>query len=264
MELSGAACGELSDYTVELTPAAGGLQADSRILKIKERITKMWPRDSFAAFGIVCALTVCIHAQAADGEDPGVAGMLQEVVVTAQKRSENINDVGMSIAAVGGDSLTKLGVVDVSQFTKITPGFSYQNSVYGTPTYTIRGIGYNDFSMGAEPTVTVYQDQVPLPYPVMTRGAALDVERVEVLKGPQGTLFGENSTGGAVNFIVAKPTSTFHAGADLSYGRFNDTILSGFVSGPLADTLTARLAISHEGASGWQRSSFLMRFLRSR
>ena len=111
----------------------------------------MWPRNSFAAFGIVCALTVGIHAQAEDGENPGVAGMLQEVVVTAQKRSENINDVGMSIAAVGGDSLTKLGVVDVSQFTKITPGFNYQNSVYCTPTYTIRGIGYNDFPMGAEP-----------------------------------------------------------------------------------------------------------------
>ena len=76
---------------------------------------------------------------------------LEEIVVTAQKRSENINDVGMSIAAVGGDSLTKLGVVDVSQFTKITPGFNYQNSVYCTPTYTIRGIGYNDFPMGAEP-----------------------------------------------------------------------------------------------------------------
>jgi iron complex outermembrane recepter protein len=217
-------------------------------------VVKMWPRNCFAAFGVVCALTVGIHARAEDGENPGGAGMLQEIVVTAQKRSENINDVGMSITAVGGDSLTKLGVVDLSQFTKITPGFSYQNSVYGTPTYTIRGIGYNDFSMGAEPTVTAYQDQVPLPYPVMTRGAALDIERVEVLKGPQGTLFGENSTGGAVNFIAAKPTSTFHAGADLSYGRFNDAILSGFVSGPLTDALTARLAISHEGANGWQYS----------
>jgi outer membrane receptor protein involved in Fe transport len=88
----------------------------------------------------------------------------------------------------------------------------------------------------------------------MAEGAMLDLDRVEVLKGPQGTLFGENSTGGAINYIAAKPTEALKAGGDLSYGRFNDVDLQGFISGPIADTVTARLAVRHESADGWQRS----------
>ncbi|MEP6868336.1 MAG: TonB-dependent receptor, partial [Novosphingobium sp.] len=90
------------------------------------------------------------------------------------------------------------------------------------------------------------------PFSVMSMGSTLDLERVEVLKGPQGTLFGSNSTAGAINFIAAKPTDAFKAGADLSYGRFNDVIVGGFLSGPLSNTVRARVAISHEGSGAWQ------------
>src|SRR3546814_17171743 len=75
----------------------------------------------------------------------------------------------------------------------------------------------------------------------MTRGATLDLERVEALKGPQGTLFGQNSTGGAINYIAAKPTDTLKTGFDLSFGRFNELVVGGFVSGPITDTVRARL-----------------------
>jgi len=108
--------------------------------------------------------------------------------------------------------------------------------------------------LAATPTVTVYVDEVPLPFSHMTQFAGLDVERVEVLKGPQGTLYGENADGGAINFIAAKPSSTLQAGVDASYGRFNDVDLQGFVSGPLTSTMSARLSAHHEGASGWQNS----------
>jgi outer membrane receptor protein involved in Fe transport len=86
----------------------------------------------------------------------------------------------------------------------------------------------------------------------MSRGAVLDLERVEVLKGPQGTLFGENSTGGAVNFIAAKPTATPQAGGELTYGRFNQFDTEGYVSGPIGETLSARLAVRHESRGDWQ------------
>ena len=189
---------------------------------------------------------------AAAQSSSGVA--LDEIIVTAQKRSERLLDVPLAITAASGEQLVKQGITQTSQLTKLVPGFTYQESQYGTPIFTIRGVGFQDGSFGAGPTVTTYVDQVPLPYPLLTRGAALDLERVEVLKGPQGTLFGQNSTGGAINYIAAKPTSDLSAGATLGYGRFNDTSIEGFVSGPLSSTLRARVAARGEFADGWQRS----------
>jgi iron complex outermembrane recepter protein len=180
---------------------------------------------------------------------------LEEIIVTAQKRSDDIRKVPISITTATGEQLTNEGITDTSQLTKLVPSFTFQTSDYGTPIFTIRGVGFNDFSLGAGPTVTVYVDQVPLPFSVMTRGALLDVERVEVLKGPQGTVFGENSTGGAINYIAAKPTTTLAAGVDVGYGRFNDWTTQGYISGPLAEGLTARLSAQLESADGWQQSS---------
>ena len=179
---------------------------------------------------------------------------LDEIVVTAQKRSERLLDVPLSVTAASGEQLAKQGVTQTAQLAKLVPGFTYQESNYGTPIFTIRGVGFQDGSFGAGPTVTTYIDQVPLPYPLLTRGAALDLERVEVLKGPQGTLFGQNSTGGAINYIAAKPTSDLSAGMTVGYGRFNDVSAEAFVSGPLTSTLRARVALRSEFADGWQRS----------
>ena len=189
-------------------------------------------------------------AQEASGQDP----VLDEIVVTAQKRSERLMDVPLSITAASGEQLAKQGVTETSQLTKLVPGFTYQESNYGTPVFTIRGVGFFDGGFGAGPTVTAYIDQTPLPYSMLTRGATLDLERVEVLKGPQGTLFGQNSTGGAINYIAAKPTADFAAGASVSYGRFDAVDAEGFVSGPLTDTLRARVAMRGEFADGWQKS----------
>ena len=89
----------------------------------------------------------------------------------------------------------------------------------------------------------------------MAEGASLDVERVEVLKGPQGTLFGQNSTGGAINYIAAKPTDTLKGGFNLTYGRFNEVDADGYVSGPITDGLTFRLAARHEYRDDWQTNN---------
>jgi len=128
---------------------------------------------------------------AADSAAPEETTQLEEVVVTAEKRSERVTDVPMSITAVTAEQLEKQGVVSVADLTKIVPGFTFQPSDYGTPIYTIRGIGFKDVAVAVAPTVSVYVDQVPLAYSAMTSGAAFDLERLEVLKGPQGTLFGQ-------------------------------------------------------------------------
>ena len=179
---------------------------------------------------------------------------LNEIVVTAQKREQSINSVPESITAATGDQLRLAGVTQVRDLTKVAPGFTYADSAAGTPIYTLRGIGFVDVSLAGRPTVSIYEDQAPIPFAIETRGADLDVDRVEVLKGPQGTLFGSNATGGAINFVAAKPTSTFKAGTDISYGRFNSVDASGFISGPVLDTLTARLAVQHIGSDDWQQS----------
>jgi iron complex outermembrane receptor protein len=179
---------------------------------------------------------------------------LQDIVVTAQKRQESANKVGMSITAASGDELKLKGITSAVDLVKIVPGFNFTQSNYGAPVYSLRGVGYYDTSLGAPPAVSVYVDEVLLPFSIMSIGATLDLERVEVLKGPQGTLFGANSTGGAINYIAAKPTDELKVGFDATYGNFNRLTVGGFVSGPLSDTLKARVSFSHEHSGNWQYS----------
>ena len=210
-----------------------------------------WAAASLISIQLLAGASTRAADSAAASEE---TNQLEEVVVTAEKRSERATDVPMSITAVTAEQLEKQGVVSVSDLTKIVPGFTFQPSDYGTPIYTIRGIGFKDVAVAVAPTVSVYVDQVPLAYSAMTSGAAFDLERLEVLKGPQGTLFGQNSTGGAMNFIAAKPTNHLDAGADVTYGRFNEADAQGFLSGPLSDTVSARVALRTEQRDAWQTS----------
>ncbi|MBZ9646904.1 TonB-dependent receptor [Sphingobium sp. 3R8] len=197
------------------------------------------------------AETTTVPQTSASADD----GALMDIVVTAQKRSESINSVGMSITAATAQDLSLRQVRDVQDLVKIVPGLTYQPSPYGTPVYTIRGIGLYDNGLASSPAVSIYVDEVPLSFPAMTDGAALDVERVEVLKGPQGTLFGQNATGGAINYIAAKPTSAFAAGGSISYERFNRFEGTAFISGPITDRLRARVALRTVQSGDWQRST---------
>ena len=189
-------------------------------------------------------------AQARNAAD---ISQVQELVVTAQKREERINDVGMSIQAATGDKLVQMGITDTGDLQKIVPGFQSTPTYYGTYVFTIRGVGFQDTSLAGSPTVSVYLDEAPLPFSALTNGATLDLDRVEVLKGPQGTLFGENATGGAINYVAGKPTDRFVAGVDASYGRFNDADIQGFVSGPVASNLAVRLAARINQSGAWQQ-----------
>lgn len=201
-----------------------------------------------------CALTVCSAAIAQDSAGPAPA-TADTIIVTATKRAESLNNVPMSISAASGEDLAAAGVNSANDLGKIVPGFTFTQSAYSTPVYSIRGVGFYNYDIASTPTVTVYQNEAPLPFSSMTRGAGFDLERVEVLKGPQGLLFGSNSTGGAVNYIAARPTDQFRAGLDAGYGRFDYLELGGFVSGPLTNGVSARLAVRHEGSDDWQRST---------
>ena len=179
---------------------------------------------------------------------------LDAIVVTAQRRSENINKMGLSIAALQSEALVQAGVSGPAELVKFVPGLTSSETGRGTPTFYIRGIGFDEATLGANPSVAVYTDEVPIQFAPEARFAALDVERVEVLKGPQGLLYGQNSTGGAINFIAAKPTDSLKAGLDASYGRFDTIDVRGFVSGPLSSTLGARISFMGVHSGDWQKS----------
>ena len=203
------------------------------------------------SFLSMTTLMSTLEAQESDRQN---ATTIEEIVVTAQKREESINEVGMSIQASTGEQLKDLGISDPFDLYKAIAGFSSNVNYAGTSIYTIRGVGFQENSLATSPTVSVYLDEAPLQFSPMTRGASLDVQRVEALKGPQGTLFGQNATGGAVNFIANKPTQEFEAGFTAGYGTFESFDLEGYVSGPINDSLGFRLAIRSQTSGDWQES----------
>jgi outer membrane receptor protein involved in Fe transport len=179
---------------------------------------------------------------------------IPEIIVTAEKREQSINDVGLTVAAVSAQQLESAGITDISELPRVVSGFSASRSNDGVPVFTIRGIGFNAVQISAAPTVSAYVDEAPLPYLAMTGGTMLDLARVEVLKGPQGTLFGNNSTGGSINFIAAKPTPDFSAGFHSTYDRFGQVFVEGFVSVPITDRFGIRVSANTTQNGAWQRT----------
>ena len=186
-----------------------------------------------------------------DRGNPGI----QDIIVTAQKREQSLNDVGMSITALGAAELSQRGVSHPEDLVRVVPSLTVTKTRFDVPIYTLRGIGFFENSLSAASTISLYGDQVPYAFPIMARGASLDLERVEVLKGPQGTVFGSNTTGGLVNFIAARPTDTLSAGVGVSVARFGQVDADAFISGPLTDGLTGRLSGATTQGGAWQRSA---------
>lgn len=172
-----------------------------------------------------------------------MAAELEEILVTAQKREESANDIPITISTYTGDELDDRGITDTRDLDKLVPGFTVGESGFGIPIYTMRGVGFNERTLTAQPTVSVYTDEFNLPYGLTTKGPLLDVARIEVLKGPQGILYGRNTTGGAINYVTNKPTQDFDAGTRLSYGRYETIDAEGFLSGPFTDSVSGRVAV---------------------
>lgn len=207
-------------------------------------------RDSLLRGAAIAALCHTSAVFAQESQSPPS----DEIVVTANKREQNLNDVGATITALSGDQLAERRITSLEDIASTVPGLSFAASTANTPIYTLRGIGFNESSLGVYPAVSVYIDQAPLPFPALASHSAYDLDRIEVLKGPQGTLFGQNSTGGAINYIAARPTDRFEAGGDISFGRFNAIDGTAFVSGPIAEGLRARLSVTGANSDGWQYS----------
>ena len=204
-------------------------------------------------------------AQEAPAEEPAATSQadtgaegprrLASIQVTAQRKEESVLDVPMSIQAFGGDQLDDLRVNSVDDLQSVIPSFTVSQSYQGVPTYTLRGIGFNTINVSATSTVGTYVDEVAYPFPFMNSGPVFDVNRVEVLKGPQGTLFGRNTTAGLINVVTNKPSNEFEGSVSADIGNYDTVNYEGMINLPISETLQARFAARHEGSDeGWQKS----------
>lgn len=184
------------------------------------------------------------------------AAMLEEIVVTAQQRAESLQDVPVSVAAITGDKIAASGVVDLMGLSELVPNFSINETGIST-TVTIRGIS-SGINPGFEQSVGMYNDGVFYGRDQLARVPMIDMERVEVLRGPQSILFGKNSIAGAVSQISAKPTDEFEGSVTALYEPdHGETDLRLVLSGPLTDNLSGRLAVLTRDLDGYMKNTAL-------
>lgn len=175
-----------------------------------------------------------------------------DIIVTANKRVQSIIDVDSSITALSGDDLAAAGAQDTQALTNLTPNLVVQRSIVGK--IHIRGIGNENFSVGGDPSVAVHSDGI-----YVARASAgffdlFDIDRVEVLRGPQGTLYGRNATGGVINVLPRTPTNDLNGYATVEYGSYDHFRAEGAAGGPIADGLTARIAGMRATRDGFIRN----------
>ena len=211
-----------------------------------------------------CSALAMVVAGAVAGAVAGVstgaaqaqqAGLLEEVIVTAQKRAQNVQDVPVSVATLSGEKLDVLGSAgaDIRFLSARIPSLQIESSFGRTfPRFYIRGLGNSDFDLNASQPVSLIYDEVVLENPILKGFPVFDLERIEVLRGPQGTLFGRNTPAGIVKFDSRKPSHETDGYVSLSYGRFNQVDFEGAVGGSIIeDVLSARVSVLYQHRDDW-------------
>ena len=216
-------------------------------------MTKLHRRTDSRRPLLVCAVSLLLAGPVARADT-----MLEEVVVTAQKRTQNVQEVPIAITAFSETSLRAKGITDIHGLSDLAPNvnldqgspFSGSNSVLSA---SIRGIGQDDFAFNLDPGVGVYVDGVYYARTVGANQSLLDVERVEVLKGPQGTLFGRNTIGGAISIVTRTPGDNFAIQGEVSGGSFSRRDASVMMDIPLASNLLSTVTVSTQYRNGYQQ-----------
>lgn len=202
-------------------------------------------------FALISAVTMFAETRAADTG-------LEEIVVTATRRAQSVQDVGLSVTAFTGDQIRDLGFTDTTDIVKMTPGLNYTvpNAESSQINFFLRGVGLNDFADASENPVAVYVDDVYHPASGGLSFQLFDVDRVEVLRGPQGTLFGRNTTGGLVHFVSVKPKDTFDGYLDLTGAEYGQIKVEGAIGGPISEHIDGRFSFATDSHDGYTKNRF--------
>jgi iron complex outermembrane receptor protein len=191
-------------------------------------------------------------AQQPPAEDAG--DTIEEITVTAQRREQNIQDVGISVTALNTSQLEGLNISSATDIVRAVPGLKMNAYSSSQVVFNIRGVSQNDYGDQQEPPVAVYQDDSYSSSINLASFPVFDLARVETLRGPQGTLFGRNATGGAIQFISKEPTKELDGYASATLGNFGQVIIEGAVGGPITEQLQGRLAVFSHRADGYMES----------
>lgn len=184
-----------------------------------------------------------VASQVSFAQDDELGFMLEEIVVTAQKRSESLQEVPIAVSAFSGDQLQSRGVLGGGDLQQQIPNVSFEgNTGFGAYNFQIRGIGAQIEGVAADSGVGVHINNAPVTVNRFTQSEFYDSERIEVLRGPQGTLYGRNATGGVVNILTAKPEDEYSAKLALEYGNYESKRVTGHLNVPISDTLAIRAA----------------------
>lgn len=189
-------------------------------------------------------------AQDDDRNDSAERNALELVVVTAQKREQNLQDVPIAITVFSQEALDRSGIVDMQGISLRTPSFYAGQKDAASSQFNIRGIGSADDGAAADNSVIVYVDEVPIGRAAGMDLDLFDLERVEVLRGPQGTLFGRNAVGGAISLVTKKPTEEFEAAFETTVGDYNRMDFRGRLSGQIAENLYGKISASSRNRDG--------------
>ena len=186
------------------------------------------------------------------------AAVIEEVVVTAQKREQNVQDVGIAISAITGEQMRELGYTNAQQVTALAPGV-HTVQPNGEANYAIamRGVAANDFTTNVESPVAIYLDEVYISQMSGSGFMLFDMERVELLRGPQGTLYGRNATGGLAHFVTVKPSQEVDGYGQLTFGSYDQVKFEGAVGGGLGETISARISVASHNNNGYVKNRLL-------
>ncbi|MBY8823459.1 TonB-dependent receptor [Sphingomonas colocasiae] len=206
-------------------------------------------------WSILLAGTSLLAAAPALAQDPATSADDEVIVVTAQKRAQDLQDVPISVAVASAAQLREQNIISSVALGRIVPNLTVSD--YGNPVFTIftlRGVSQFDFSDHQESPVAVFTDGSYVPYLSAVGANLFDLERVEVLRGPQGTLFGRNATGGVVQLISARPTEQLSGYGQLSYGNYKALRAEGAISGPIGGGVLGRLSVVRDRHDGYFRN----------
>ena len=215
----------------------------------------MFCRKTSVWLALAVAISQTTPAQTPDApasSPPATDATLGEIIVTAEKRSERLQDVPIAITAVDREALAGSRITRADELVQVVPGLQANGGITASqPIYAIRGVSMNDYSLNQEGPVATYNDEVYKGNPAILGVSFYDLERIEVLRGPQGTLYGKNATGGAVNLITRAPDFSTEGYLNLTGGNYDRKEAQGAIQAPLSDRVAIRVAFTMDRAAGW-------------